>query len=91
MCGMTARRSFLGRIAAAAAATVGLAGSTALASPKPLHEVSGEGGWTPARHERDDWFELSVDVSVTNESLDDEAPVLVCRRAEPGQAVSTRG
>jgi len=62
---MTARRSFLARLGAAAA-TFGLGHSTALAArtphsaqdglaaPKPR---SGAGAWEPARHEKDDWLD----------------------------------
>lgn len=62
---MTARRSFLARLGAAAA-TLGFGTSSALAS-RPLGEAgqgpaakpaAGEPRWLPARHDKDDWMEL---------------------------------
>jgi hypothetical protein len=52
---MTARRSFLVRLAGAAAA-LGLDTSSARAQDAPK-TASSDARWQPARHEKDDWFD----------------------------------
>jgi intracellular sulfur oxidation DsrE/DsrF family protein len=53
---MTARRSFLARIGATAAA-LGLGSSSAYAQETPAKPVVGDARWQPERHAKDDWLD----------------------------------
>jgi intracellular sulfur oxidation DsrE/DsrF family protein len=54
---MTARRSFLARLGAAAAA-LGLGAPSAQAQESAARPASGDARWQPARESKDDWLEL---------------------------------
>jgi hypothetical protein len=54
---MTARRSFLARLGAVAAA-LGVSRATAAQEPGRPAAAAAAGHWEPARHEKDDWMEL---------------------------------
>lgn len=55
---MTARRSFLARFGAAAAAAVSVGRVSVAAQDAAARPGTGDTHWQPARHEKDDWMEL---------------------------------